>query len=223
VTALLDEQQRVSGQYLYDPFGNTLKASGPHAGWNRYRFSSKPAHEASGMYDYLYRWYAPELQRWVNRDQVADSDSLFIASVAIQEFLPFELYNRDAIYVFVANAPVLYVDPNGEWILPASIIAVTIAYIIWHDIHNIQHPPPIYAPEPPERPEPPALMAPNPNCRSFPIPRRSPNDPLNYSDPNDPNLRYNRPPRPMPPSRWRAATEFESHDPDLNVIEATNA
>ena len=135
----------------------------------------------------------------------------------------FQRFFLSELILHHTNAPVLYVDPNGEWILPASIIAVTIAYIIWHDIHNIQHPPPIYAPEPPERPEPPALMAPNPNCRSFPIPRRSPNDPLNYSDPNDPNLRYNRPPRPMPPSRWRAATEFESHDPDLNVIEATNA
>jgi len=68
VTMLINASQIPVAKYLYDPFGNTLSASGPLASENRYRFSSKPIHELSGMYDYLYRWYVPSIQRWLNRD-----------------------------------------------------------------------------------------------------------------------------------------------------------
>src|SRR6266511_1957472 len=72
VTCLADARQNIAARYLYDPFGNTLSIAGPEASINRYRFSSKPIHEASGMYDYLYRWYVPELQRWLNRDPLGE-------------------------------------------------------------------------------------------------------------------------------------------------------
>jgi RHS repeat-associated protein len=49
-----------------------LSKSGPLADANRYQFSSKSIHELSGMYDYLYRWYAPETQRWIDRDPIAE-------------------------------------------------------------------------------------------------------------------------------------------------------
>jgi RHS repeat-associated protein len=102
VAALLDSEQRLSARYLYDPFGNTLKASGPSANWNRYRFSSKPVHEASGWYDYLYRWYAPELQRWPNRDPIAE-------------------WGGRNLYRFVHNDPVLLLDPEGLLVAPPLV------------------------------------------------------------------------------------------------------
>ncbi len=94
VTCLADARQNIAARYLYDPFGNTLSIAGPEASINRYRFSSKPIHEASGMYDYLYRWYVPELQRWLNRDPLGE-------------------FGGVNLYVFVRNSSVVLVDPLG--------------------------------------------------------------------------------------------------------------
>jgi len=63
VTALVDTNQNVVARYLYDPFGNTLSATGPKAALNKYRFSSKEWHQPSGMVYYGYRWYVPELRK----------------------------------------------------------------------------------------------------------------------------------------------------------------
>jgi len=76
VTMLIDTNQHVAARYIYDPFGRTLSKSGPLADVNRYQFSSKPLHDRSGLYDYLYRWYAPEIQRWVNRDPIGEKGGM---------------------------------------------------------------------------------------------------------------------------------------------------
>ena len=76
VTAMVDTNQNVVARYLYDPFGNTLSATGPKAEINKYRFSSKEWHAPSGMVYYGYRWYIPELQRWGNRDPIGERGGL---------------------------------------------------------------------------------------------------------------------------------------------------
>ncbi|MBA4148775.1 MAG: hypothetical protein H0X66_11735 [Verrucomicrobia bacterium] len=70
VTALTDNLQRIAARYIYDPFGNILSKSGPLADVNLYRFSSKEAHLNSGLIHYLYRYYEPNLQRWLSRDPI---------------------------------------------------------------------------------------------------------------------------------------------------------
>ena len=72
VTMLVNAYQAVVAKYLYDAFGNTLSLSGPIATANLYRFSSKEAHQNSGLVYYLYRYYDPNLQRWPNRDPIAE-------------------------------------------------------------------------------------------------------------------------------------------------------
>jgi len=62
VTCLINTNNAVVAGYEYDPFGGLLLLWGPKAALNPYRFSSKPVQEPSGMYDFLYRWYAPALQ-----------------------------------------------------------------------------------------------------------------------------------------------------------------
>ncbi len=94
VTAMISTNQEIVARYVFDPFGNTLAATGDKAAANRYRFSSKPIHEQSGMYDYLYRWYIPELQRWLTRDPVGHNGGV-------------------NLFRFVKNSPLGYRDDLG--------------------------------------------------------------------------------------------------------------
>jgi RHS repeat-associated protein len=72
VTMLINNLQLVAAKYLYDSFGTTLSLSGPLAGANTYRFSSKEWNANSGLYYYLYRFYDPNYQRWINRDPIGE-------------------------------------------------------------------------------------------------------------------------------------------------------
>jgi RHS repeat-associated protein len=81
-------------KYIYDPFGNILSKAGPLADANTYRFSSKDYHANSGLYYYGYRFYDPNLQRWLNRDPIEEEGA-------------FNLFN------FVVNSPLNWVDPFG--------------------------------------------------------------------------------------------------------------
>jgi RHS repeat-associated protein len=94
----------VAASYRYDPFGNLVSKSGPLADANVYRFSSKENHVNSGLYYYGYRFYSPNLQRWINRDPIAERGGM-------------------NLYGFVGNRPQNVVDPNGEfaWI-PLMIV-----------------------------------------------------------------------------------------------------
>ena len=72
ITALIYPNQQLAAKYLYDPFGNMLAMSGPLMNFNKYRFSSKEWNENSGLYYYGYRFYYPNLQRWLNQDLLGD-------------------------------------------------------------------------------------------------------------------------------------------------------
>ena len=108
VTALLSTNQQVVARYLYDPFGNTLSASGPMADVNLYRFSSKEWHAASGLVYYLYRFYDPRLQRWPNRDPIGENG--FESSRRRRVVLLGGGANR---YAYLHNAPIGRSDPFG--------------------------------------------------------------------------------------------------------------
>ena len=74
VTAIVNQNQTLVAQYRYDPFGGLVSQSGPLAEINLYRFSSKEFHPPSGLYYYGYRFYDPNLQRWLNRDPSGTKD-----------------------------------------------------------------------------------------------------------------------------------------------------
>jgi len=62
----------VVARYNYDPYGNLLGMSGPLAEANVYRFSSKEWCANAGLYYYGFRFYEPNLQRWLNRDPIGE-------------------------------------------------------------------------------------------------------------------------------------------------------
>lgn len=94
ITALMDTNRAVVASYFYDPFGNLLASTGPMAGQNLYRFSSKEYHPLSGTYHYGRRYYDPNLQRWLNEDPLGESGGI-------------------NLYGFVGNNPLSLIDPWG--------------------------------------------------------------------------------------------------------------
>jgi RHS repeat-associated protein len=72
IMAMIYTNQTIAAKYEYDPFGNILSQIGTLASANLYRFSSKEYHSPSGLIYYLYRYYDPNLQRWVNRDPIEE-------------------------------------------------------------------------------------------------------------------------------------------------------
>jgi RHS repeat-associated protein len=147
VTALVSTNQLVVARYTYDPYGNTLAASGPLAEANLYRFSSKEYHPNSGLVYYLYRYCEPNLQRWPNRDPLGDIGSLPIITARItligasdangdtseEEFLAgWTDVNRN-LFGAIGNSPLNLFDPFG-----------LSQCHIW-DIHDEKDPDPILA------------------------------------------------------------------------------
>ena len=94
ITALVSQNGLILASYVYDPYGRTLAQSGPLATANTYRFSSKQYQANAALYYYGYRFYSPNLQRWVNRD-------------------PIEEDGGTNLYVLGRNDLANYVDPLG--------------------------------------------------------------------------------------------------------------
>ena len=94
VTELVNTNGLVMASYNYDPFGNMLSMSGPLASANTYRFSSKEWNEHAGLYYYGYRFYDPNLQRWLNRDPISEAGGI-------------------NLYGFVFNNPFFWADQYG--------------------------------------------------------------------------------------------------------------
>lgn len=95
IAYLLATNQTMLASYRYDPFGNIISKSGSLADANVYRFSSKEVHVNSGMYYYGFRFYDPNMQRWVNRD-------------------PIEEEGGSNLYEFCLNDPADFLDVNGD-------------------------------------------------------------------------------------------------------------
>jgi RHS repeat-associated protein len=123
ITALINTNRQLVTRYIYDPFGATLSVSGPLAEANLYRFSSKEVHEPSGMVAYLYRWYNPALQRWINRDPVGDKGHEVLYYLAsFQQGRPWpepsqSLSPHENLYLGMQNNHAFYIDPDGRQIV----------------------------------------------------------------------------------------------------------
>ena len=60
----------LAATYEYDPYGNTVSASGAYAEMNPFQFSTKCRDDETGMYYHGYRYYLPWLGRWLNWDPI---------------------------------------------------------------------------------------------------------------------------------------------------------
>lgn len=104
----LDSSQSLVASYRYDPFGNTTASSGSLASANVYRFSSKEFLTNSALYCYLYRFYAPNLLRWLNSDPLGEP-----GFEAIRKSKGHAGSYGPNLYTFVRNGGVGTIDPLG--------------------------------------------------------------------------------------------------------------
>ncbi len=105
LAALVKYDGTVSALYEYGPFGELLRATGPMAALNPFRFSTKYQDDETGLLYYGYRYYVPRIGRWLSRDSIGENGGI----------------NR---YCFLQNAPIAIVDILGNVSLnPSSIIS----------------------------------------------------------------------------------------------------
>ena len=62
----------IVAHYEYSPFGSLTKVSGDYAASNPFRFSSEYFDEETALVYYNYRYYNPELGRWISRDPIEE-------------------------------------------------------------------------------------------------------------------------------------------------------
>ena len=93
----LDNEGRLISHEGYYPYGGTAWWAGRNATEATYktiRYSGKER-DATGLYYYGFRYYAPWLQRWMNPDPAGDIDGL-------------------NLYGFVRNSPLSWMDSDGK-------------------------------------------------------------------------------------------------------------
>ena len=63
----------VTANYEYGPFGEVIRATGPMAKANPFRFSTKYQDEESDLLYYGYRYYNAGTGRWISRDPIGEN------------------------------------------------------------------------------------------------------------------------------------------------------
>jgi RHS repeat-associated protein len=84
----------VCARYEYGPFGELIRATGPMAKTNPFRFSTKYQDDETDLVYYGYRYYNASTGRWLSRDPIAERGGL-------------------NLYGFVFNNPVNKADAFG--------------------------------------------------------------------------------------------------------------
>ncbi|MCF7838507.1 MAG: hypothetical protein K9N49_07735 [Candidatus Marinimicrobia bacterium] len=85
ITEYVDSSGAVVAHYEYDAFGNTITQFGTLADTFAHRFSTKYLDPETGLYYYGYRYYSPELGRWLSNDPLLDPGSVPV--MAIRAFI----------------------------------------------------------------------------------------------------------------------------------------
>ena len=67
---------KISAQYDYDPFGNTLQESGEAFSISPFRFSGKYLDRETNLIYYGYRYYNPQIGAWISKDPIAEDGGI---------------------------------------------------------------------------------------------------------------------------------------------------
>jgi len=104
-----DDSQNQQSFTEYDPYG------GLYAGTSGGFFAGHFQDPGTGMYFAPYRWYDPEVARWMSRD-------------------PLGMINGPNLYEYVLDNPMLYIDPLGltcrEWLDAGIAVAGFVTVVV---------------------------------------------------------------------------------------------
>ena len=89
-------------RHEYGPFGELIRATGPMAKVNPFRFSTKYQDDETGLVYYGYRYYDPGTGRWLSRDPIEEKGGL-------------------NLYACATNNLVNHIDVLGRCTLPPRI------------------------------------------------------------------------------------------------------
>jgi RHS repeat-associated protein len=92
------------------PFGELLRAIGPIAKANPFRFSTKYQDDETDLLYYAYRYYSASTGRWLSRDPI-DEEAFRLPS--LKDFEDIDLPLEPNLYGFAANDPADEVDALG--------------------------------------------------------------------------------------------------------------
>jgi RHS repeat-associated protein len=81
----------IVAHYEYDPFGILFKSTGAKADDNSFRFSTKYYDAETSLYYYGYRYYSPNLGRWINRDPMEEEGGFNLYGFVIND--PIDSYD----------------------------------------------------------------------------------------------------------------------------------
>jgi RHS repeat-associated protein len=84
-----------SARYEYGPFGEVIRATGPMAKANPFRFSTKYQDDESDLLYYGYRYYNASTGRWLSRDPIQERGGI-------------------DLYEYVRNNPIANIDALGK-------------------------------------------------------------------------------------------------------------
>jgi len=115
LTDYVDTNGTVVAHYEYDAFGNTITSTGDKKDDFRFRFSNKYLDEETSLYYYGYRYYSPQLGRWISRDPLGEAHFLdnWLKGRYGREWIAIWWRAKRPLYLFANNAPQLFVDLLG--------------------------------------------------------------------------------------------------------------
>ena len=126
----------IVAQYEYGPFGELIRATGPMAKANPFRFSTQYQDDETDLICYAHRYYNPSTGRWLSKDPLGEL-GFDLSAAGLQPYL-IEMSDDDIervnrlfsepgglnLYAFCANSPVTKIDRLGldyNWGTPGPI------------------------------------------------------------------------------------------------------
>ncbi len=74
-----------TARYEYDPFGESIRLTGPAATLNPFRFLTKRTCNTTDLVLYQYRAYSPSLGRWLSKDPIREHGGYNVYSYALND------------------------------------------------------------------------------------------------------------------------------------------
>ena len=76
IIKILDSDRNSAAEYSYSPFSEQIKCSGDFAEKNPFRFSSEYFDSETGLVYYNFRYYNPEMGRWLSKDPIEEKGGM---------------------------------------------------------------------------------------------------------------------------------------------------